>query len=91
MPNMTYAAQGNLTIYRLRNGDTFTVSFDLNGKPLYQGIDPETGTIKPDWTVAAGNPCRVLHAISDEDKRLLFRDEEIDDEAWERIVAFHKL
>lgn len=56
MPNMTYAAQGNLTIYRLRNGDTFTVSFDLNGKPLYQGIDPETGTIKPDWTVAANQP-----------------------------------
>ena len=31
----------------------------------------------PDWSIAAGNPCR--------DKRKLFRDEEIDDEAWADI------
>ena len=41
----------------------------------------------PDWTVAVGNPCRVLRRITDEDKRLLFRHERIDDEAWEQILA----
>lgn len=41
----------------------------------------------PDWTVAAGNPCRVLKKITDADKKKLFRDEEIDGEAWEDIVS----
>ena len=39
----------------------------------------------PDWAVAAGNPCKVLRMITDDDKRRLFRDEEIDDEAWAEI------
>lgn len=39
----------------------------------------------PDWSVAAGNPCKVIRKITEEDKRKLFRDEEIDDEAWEAI------
>lgn len=41
----------------------------------------------PDWSLAAGNPCRVLRKITEEDKRKLFRDEEIDGEAWEAIIA----
>lgn len=39
----------------------------------------------PDWSVAAGNPCKVIRKITEEDKRKLFRDEEIDDEAWKAI------
>ena len=41
----------------------------------------------PDWSIAAGNPCRVIRKITEEDKRKLFHDEEIDDEAWEMICA----
>lgn len=41
----------------------------------------------PDWSVAAGNPCRVLRKITDDDKRKLFGSEEIDEEAWEDIVS----
>lgn len=41
----------------------------------------------PDWSIAAGNPCKVLRQITDEDKRKLFRNEEIDDEAWADIVS----
>ena len=40
----------------------------------------------PDWCVAAGNPCRVIRKITDDDMRKLFRDEEIDEEAWAKIV-----
>ena len=40
----------------------------------------------PDWCVAAGNPCRVIRKITDDDMRKLFRDEEIDEEAWAEIV-----
>ena len=40
----------------------------------------------PDWCVAAGNPCSVLRKITDDDMRKLFRDEEIDEEAWAEIV-----
>lgn len=39
----------------------------------------------PDWAVAAGNPCKVLRMITEDAKRRLFRDEEIDDEAWTEI------
>ena len=41
----------------------------------------------PAWSVAAGNPCRVISAITEEDRRKLFRQEDIDDEAWEDIVT----
>lgn len=41
----------------------------------------------PDWSVAAGNPCKVIRKITEEDKRYLFRKEEIDDEAWEDILS----
>ncbi len=39
----------------------------------------------PDWSIAAGNPCKVKRRITDNDRRKLFRDEEIDDEAWNDI------
>lgn len=40
----------------------------------------------PDWSIAAGNPCRVVRKITEEDRRKLFRNEEIDDEAWADIL-----
>ncbi len=39
------------------------------------------------WSVAAGNPCRVIRKITDDDKRKLFGDEEIDEEAWKEILG----
>ena len=41
----------------------------------------------PAWTVAAGNPCRVIRQITEADRRKLFKNEMIDDEAWADIVA----
>ena len=41
----------------------------------------------PDWTVAAGNPCRVLRQLTEDDRRKLFKEEEIDEEAWEDILG----
>ena len=41
----------------------------------------------PDWSVAAGNPCRVIRKITDEDKRYYFKKIPFDDEAWEDIVS----
>ena len=39
----------------------------------------------PDWSLATGNPCRVLRKITEEDKRYYFRDLEFDEEAWDTI------
>ncbi len=39
----------------------------------------------PSNCVAAGNPCRVIREITDEDRRYYFRRQEIDDEAWEDV------
>lgn len=41
----------------------------------------------PDWVIAAGNPCRVIRPVTKADRRMLFRGELIDDEAWEDIVS----
>lgn len=41
----------------------------------------------PDWSIAAGNPCKVLRQITEADRRVLFRQEEIDEEAWADITA----
>ena len=40
----------------------------------------------PAWSLAAGNPCRVLRKITEADKKTLYKDEEIDEEAWADIV-----
>ena len=40
----------------------------------------------PDWCIAAGNPCKVIRKITEDDKRKLYKDEDIDDEAWADIV-----
>ena len=41
----------------------------------------------PDWVIAAGNPCRVIREITEEDRRLYFRDKEFDDEAWQDVLS----
>lgn len=41
----------------------------------------------PDWSIAAGNPCKVIRSITEDDKRLLFHNEEIDDEALADITS----
>jgi len=44
----------------------------------------------PDWSVAVGNPCRVIRKITDEDKKYLFKNIEIDGEAMADILAYEK-
>ena len=39
----------------------------------------------PPYSIAAGNPCRVIRTITDEDRRYYFRDRVFDDEAWAAI------
>ena len=39
----------------------------------------------PAWTVAAGNPAKVIRKITEEDKKYYFRNWEFDEEAWVEI------
>lgn len=39
----------------------------------------------PDWVVAAGNPCRVVKQITEEDKKYYYKNREFNAEAWEEI------
>ena len=39
----------------------------------------------PPYSIAAGNPCRVIRTITDEDRKYYFRDRVFDDEAWSAI------
>ena len=34
----------------------------------------------PDWSFAAGNPCKVIRKITEEDKKYYFKDREIDED-----------
>lgn len=36
----------------------------------------------PDWVIAAGNPCKVIRKITEEDRKFYFKDREFDAEAW---------
>ena len=39
----------------------------------------------PDNTIAAGNPCKVIRGITDEDRIYYFKKQKFDDEAWEEV------
>lgn len=39
----------------------------------------------PAWSVAAGNPARVIKTITEDDKKYYFKDREFDAEAWTEI------
>lgn len=39
----------------------------------------------PDMVIAAGNPCKVIRKITEDDRRTYFKRQLIDDEAWEDI------
>ena len=44
----------------------------------------------PDWTVAVGNPCRVVKTITEADRKYYFKDREFDAEAWEHICSMRE-
>lgn len=39
----------------------------------------------PDWSLAVGNPARVIRKITEEDKKYYFKDREFDQESWAAI------
>lgn len=39
----------------------------------------------PDWVIAAGNPCKVIRRITEEDKKYYYKDQEFDEDAWNII------
>lgn len=39
----------------------------------------------PDWSIAAGNPCKVIRKITEEDRKYYYKDREFDEEAWNSI------
>ena len=39
----------------------------------------------PAWSLAAGNPCRVIRKITEKDRRFYFQDKEFDETAWEQV------
>lgn len=41
----------------------------------------------PDWSLAAGNPCKVIRKITDEDRRYYFKNREIDEEISEILSS----
>lgn len=40
----------------------------------------------PSNVIAAGNPCKVIREITDEDKKYYYKNNEFDTEAWEDII-----
>lgn len=44
----------------------------------------------PDWCVAAGNPCKVIRPITEEDRKYYYRDQVFDEEAWAEVEAYER-
>lgn len=44
----------------------------------------------PDNMMAAGNPCRIIREITEEDKKYYYKDRKFDEEAWANIEAGQK-
>ena len=44
----------------------------------------------PAWSIAAGNPCRVLRKITEDDRNKYFAGREIDEEAWQDILRIQR-
>ncbi len=40
----------------------------------------------PEWTIAAGNPCKVIRKINESDRFMLFKDEKIDAEVLKDLL-----
>ena len=41
----------------------------------------------PDWTIAAGNPCKAIRRVTDEDRKYYYKKNEFDEEAWNDLAA----
>ena len=41
----------------------------------------------PDWPIAAGNPCRVIRTITEEDRKYYYKKNEFDEDAWKDLTA----
>ena len=73
--------------YNVRIGGNTVICPGVNiGSNVVIGAGSVVTEDIPDWCVAVGNPCKVKRLITDDDKRKLFKDEEIDEEAWNDIV-----
>ena len=44
----------------------------------------------PDWVVAAGNPCRVIREITEEDFEYYYKDRKFDEAAMEEIRRYRE-
>lgn len=44
----------------------------------------------PDWVIAAGNPCKVIREITEDDRKYYYKDRKFDEEAWEYIQTHMK-
>lgn len=42
----------------------------------------------PEWSLAVGNPCRVIRRITELDKPYFYRQERFDEQAWADILAY---
>mgnify|MGYP000778983774 CR=1 FL=1 len=40
----------------------------------------------PDWSIAAGNPCRVIRTITEEDRKYYYKKNEFDEDAWKDLT-----
>lgn len=40
----------------------------------------------PAWSIAAGNPCKVIRQITEADRKFYYKDKEFDEEAWQDMI-----
>lgn len=41
----------------------------------------------PDWCIAAGNPCKIIRKITEDDRKFYYKDREFDAESWKDVLT----
>ncbi len=62
---MTDSLSGSITLKRLKKGLNVVLTIETSGAALYQGYDPKTGNVSPDFTAAgAARPVLTPKAVA---------------------------
>ena len=72
--NDVYVGYGAIILCNVRIGDHVIIGA---GSVVTKDI--------PDWSIAAGNPCKVIRKITEEDRKYYYKDRKFDEEAWSHI------
>ena len=89
-----YLGKGDILMIERIQGYSIRIAFILPGITIGEYAVIGAGSVVtkdiPAYTIAAGNPCRVIRKITEADRNKHFAGREIDEEAWLDILRIER-